>query len=104
MNDGVIYPRPVRLCSFTRPGSTHLHHDKINIENISPDEIEHDFSKIQSKVEGDSCHDEIMNIFYKKKPYDLNNEEIQKRMQMIRKEDNSKKNYNNQKSQRAEEK
>ena len=81
---------------MSRPGLVDEHRNNIgniNIDQISSAEIEQDF--INKKNENDGCKasKEIMNILCSPKPIDGNSKIIESQMQMIRKENNSKKNY-----------
>lgn len=97
MNNPVCYPRPVRTNTMSRPGIKNEpanSSSNINIDQISAAEMEKDF--INKKNENDGCNasKEIMNILYSPQCYDNETNINHNERQMIRKENNSKKNYN----------
>lgn len=97
MDQIVTYPRPIRTNSMSRPGVYSESIDKnqkINLDQISQEEIEQDFMKIKSNNADSQASNEIMNILCSPKPFDSNSSIKESEMQKIRKENNSKKNYN----------
>ena len=95
-NTAVCYPRPVRTCSMSRPGLSDepkINGSNINIDQISSAEIEQDFINKKNENEGCIASKEIMNIIYSPQTYDRNSNLKEAQIDIIRKEHNSKKNY-----------
>ena len=57
--------------------------EKVNINQISSDEIEHDFLNIKTKMECDECHNEIINIIPNQRPFNLNNSDMDNKINMV---------------------
>ena len=93
-DESVYYPKPVRATTILRP-EMNRHSAKVDIDKISSDEIDNDFKNITEEIDKNNFYDEILLILSNSKGYrDISSYEDNKKIELFRKMNNSKKDVN----------